>query len=95
VGISVQQTTDGGYIITGGTYDSDAVDYDVWLIKTDNTGNMLWDKTFGKAEDDVGYWIQQTVEGGYIIVGYTLSSGTGKSDLCLQKGNGICGSVNS
>jgi hypothetical protein len=59
-GNSVQQTSDNGYIITG-TKDSD-----VWLIKTDSSGDTLWTNTFEYGE---GNSVQQTSDGGYIIAG--------------------------
>ncbi len=70
---SVLQLSDGGYVFTGYTNSSGAGGYDVYLVKTDASGYFLWDNTFGGTEDDYGYSVQQTSDGGFIIVGKTKS----------------------
>jgi regulation of enolase protein 1 (concanavalin A-like superfamily) len=84
-GNSVQQTTDGGYVIIGGTESFGAGERDVYLIKTDGNGDSLWTRTFGGIEEDEGHSIQQTTDGGYIISGDNQSFGNGGEDIYLIK----------
>jgi hypothetical protein len=74
-GICVQQTTDGGFVITGGSESFGAGSRDVYLIKTAANGDTLWTKTYGGWNSDDGYSIRQTTDGGYVIVGLTSSFG--------------------
>ena len=85
-GYSIQQTSDGGYIITGRT---ESIASDVWVYKTDSQGNREWEKTFGGGLYDIGYDIKQTFDGGYMIIGHTESYGNGSSDVWLIKINSL------
>jgi uncharacterized delta-60 repeat protein len=82
---SVQQTSDGGYIVAGWTYVSSSSGYDIFLIKTDANGNIQWAKTYGGASDEYASSVQQTSDGGYIVAGYTGSFGAGGHDIFLIK----------
>jgi hypothetical protein len=82
---SVQQTSDGGYIVAGETRSFGAGWRDIFLIKTDVNGNVQWAKTYGGGSDDYAYSVQQTSDGGYIVVGGTSSFGAGLSDIFLIK----------
>ena len=82
---SVQQTTDGGYIITGSAPSFANGDDELYLIKTDANGDSLWTKIFSGGR---GSSVQQTADGGYIIAGSTSSFGNGNEDVYLIKTDG-------
>jgi hypothetical protein len=70
---AIQQTTDGGYILSGWTYSNDGDvtgnhgDYDAWIVKLSATGNIQWQKTLGGSKDDEANYVAQTHDGGYIV----------------------------
>jgi hypothetical protein len=83
-GYSVIQSGDE-YIVTGYTKSYGEGDYDVWLLKTDNEGNEIWNKTYGGTEDDRSFAIQHTSDNNFVVAGFTESFGAGNYDMWLLK----------
>lgn len=73
VGNSVQQTTDGGYVIAANTMSFGVGVQDIWLVKTDSVGDTLWTRTFGGSGYDYAGSAQQTLDGGYFVAGATTT----------------------
>jgi outer membrane protein OmpA-like peptidoglycan-associated protein len=84
-GLSVKKTNDSGYIIVGYTESFGNGLFDLWLLKTDKNGNEEWNNTFGGGDYDYGLAVQQTKDEGFIITGYTSSSGPPNSNAWLIK----------
>ncbi|MCP4698295.1 MAG: hypothetical protein GY862_15790, partial [Gammaproteobacteria bacterium] len=72
---SVNQTSDGGYIVAGETDSYGAGDYDVFLLKYDSAGALTWAKTAGGTASDNAWSVAQTSDGGYIVAGTTWNYG--------------------
>ena len=86
---------DGGFIAGGTSTSSDGdvtlhygsfVGNDIWIVKTDSVGNLIWEKTLGGTDTDMIHYIQQTNDGEYILAGYT---GSDDGDLMGLRGRGI------
>ena len=84
-GYSVLQTNDGGYIIVGSTASFGAGGMDVYIIKTDPNGDTVSIHYYGGPEDDEAFDIKPTLDGHYIIAGYTRSFECGGP--CLYTGS--------
>lgn len=84
----VDNTLDGGYILTGHTTINDWAG-DLLLIKVDANGNIVWDQTYGGAGglSDKGYGVIATADGGYAVTGTTESFGSGGDDVYVIKTN--------
>ena len=82
----IQQTADGGYIVGGNTKSFGAGDKDFWILKLSPDGEIEWQKTYGGNEWDETWWsIRQTMDGGYILTGHTMSFGAGGGDTWVLK----------
>lgn len=84
-GYSVLQTGDGGFIVAGSTSSFGKGDYNAYLIKTDTTGNKIWEKNLGGDGDDFIYSVALSGDGGYILAGITNSFGDGRSTVYAVK----------
>jgi hypothetical protein len=82
---SIIQSSDGGYVIAGGTGSFGAGYDDIYVVKLDSSGNVMWTKTIGGSNYDVAYSIIQSSDGGYIVAGYTGSFGAGYADIYVVK----------
>jgi hypothetical protein len=89
---AIVQTSDGGYAIAGQTDSFGHGMTDFYLVRTDVAGNMVWNKTYGGADEEEAYSVIQTNDGGYAMAGRTKSFGVDHSeDMWLVKtdANGI------
>ncbi|MCD4706476.1 MAG: T9SS type A sorting domain-containing protein [Candidatus Sabulitectum sp.] len=82
---SVAVVPDGGFIVSGRTKSYGAGSWDVWLLRIDADGEMIWNKTYGGGSWDSGLEVQCTPDGGFIVHGYTMSFGAGNTDYYLLK----------
>lgn len=86
-GYALRETRDGGFIIAGRTESFGAGKGDVYLVKTGASGDVLWSRTFGGADDDEARDVLELDGGGYVVVGSTLSFGAGSSDIFALRVN--------
>jgi len=82
-GMSIQQTSDSGYVVAGYTGKSD--NFDAYLLKISSNGDLDWYRTFGGSDCDWGYSVQECDDGGYVVLGQTKSYGSGEGDIYLIK----------
>ena len=75
---SILQTQDGGYIAAGYTASFGEGNWDAWVFKLDSNGFVVWEKAYGGTGRDFTSPVQKTVDGGYIVVGWTNSFGEGR-----------------
>jgi hypothetical protein len=83
----VRQTGDGGYIIAGETDSFGAGGNDLWLIKTDDKGQLVWNKAFGGEGEESGLELV-VLNDGYLVAGYTSSFGSGGQDAWVLRVDG-------
>jgi len=90
---AVRQTNDGGYVIAGTTESNDRdvgannEETDIWVVKLDSIGNLVWEKNYGGLNNEEVYSIQQTIDSGYIVAGTTESK---DEDVTEYNGNWDC-----
>ena len=85
VALSIVQTKDDGYAVSGFTRSKGKGKSDAWILKLNETGNIIWDKLYGRSENDVANSIIQTKDGGFAISGYTIFKDLGEADLFILK----------
>jgi hypothetical protein len=84
-GFSLVGTVDGGFAVAGCTFSFGEGSSDVWLVRTDAEGNMLWNQTYGALDSEEALCLVGTVDGGFAVAGYTFSFGEGSSDVWLVR----------
>ncbi|HHT9135241.1 MAG TPA: hypothetical protein ACFYD2_10090, partial [Candidatus Avalokitesvara rifleensis] len=82
---SIQQTSDGGYVVAGETNSAGVGRLDAWVLKLSPDGTVEWQKTYGGVDHDRAESIQQTSDGGYIVACWTQSFGAGIDDFWVLR----------
>jgi uncharacterized repeat protein (TIGR02543 family) len=84
---AIEQTGDGGYIVSGTTNAFGTSNGDIWLLKLDAAGDILWEKTYGSTWVETGAKVVQTGDGGYVVAceSYSFSADMNLSDIWVLK----------
>ncbi len=85
VGHDVIKCSSEGYIVVGTCWNKSGGSYDVYLMKTDDNGNLLWEKTYGGSKTENGFAINDVDTSGFMVVGQTVSFGSGQGDFYLLR----------
>ena len=92
---SIIQSSDGGYIVAGFTENFGAGDGDIFVVKLDSSGNIVWAKTIGGSKGDGALKIVKSSDGGYVLAGWTESFGGGGIYIVKTDSNlNVCFSQN-
>ncbi len=86
-GVSMTRATDGGYVLGIASKSIRPGNYEIYLVRIDEQGDVLWTQTYGGPEYEYVHSIQATDDGGYIVFAYTISYGAGSRDFYLMKVN--------
>lgn len=84
-GWAVVETAAGGFLVAGFTNSAGAGGMDIYLLAVDMAGELLWERTYGGPEDEFGWDMAASADGGYLIVGQSASAGAGEEDGLLLK----------
>jgi hypothetical protein len=88
-GCSLIQPFEGGLLIAGSFYSGSSDNFsDVELIRTDDSGQMLWARSYGGRSIEGVYQVRQLSDGGFAFLGTTHSFGNGRSDIYLVRTDG-------
>jgi len=83
--LSVRQTVDGGYIMAGHSQSFGQGGNDIYIVKTDGSGNLEWQDVFGEYSDEIGECIRQVSDGNYVVTGHAENFGGAYHDAFLMK----------
>jgi hypothetical protein len=82
---SIVALADGGLAVAGMTKSKGAGKRDMWVLRLDEAGNVLWDHTYGGAHEDRATSIVALADGGFAVAGYTESKGAGNRDMWVLR----------
>jgi len=86
-GYDIQVTYDGGYILCGSTRSSGSGKADVYVLRLNFLGGVVWSRVFGGPENDIARSVRQTPDGGFVLAGSTASFGAGYDDFWIIRTN--------
>ena len=82
---SIVALADGGFAVAGMTKSKGAGGQDMWVLRLDEAGNVVWDHTYGGAEWDSANSIVALADGGLAVGGSTRSKGAGEEDMWVLR----------
>ncbi|SKB52132.1 hypothetical protein [Maribacter arcticus] len=99
VSYDIAKTSDNGFVVVGNTFSTNGDillnhgESDMWMIKLDEEGNLIWEQTYGGSQFDLAQAVVQSKDGGFLITGNTKSDdkdsslNNGENDIWLVKTN--------